>query len=64
MLAFRRVDDRVVCQFEPAELSLLSGLISQLIELLLESSPPAGGPGTGLAGHAVAAGGHVPFSAI
>ena len=46
MLAFRRVDDRVVCQFEPAELSLLSGLISQLIELLLESSPPAGGPGT------------------
>ena len=31
MLAFRRVDDRVVCQFEPAELSLLSGLISQLM---------------------------------
>ena len=46
MLAFRRVDDRVVCQFEPAELSLLSGLISQLIELLLgpQKAKDVGGP--------------------
>lgn len=46
MLAFRRVDDEMVCQFEPAEISLLSGLIGQLIELLLDSTAPAGGPGT------------------
>ncbi len=46
MLAFHRVDDQVVCQFEPAEINLMSGLIAQLIELLLESSPPADGPGT------------------
>lgn len=47
MLPFRKAHDgRLMCQFEHAELSLLTGLISQLVELLLDSQVPAGGPGT------------------
>lgn len=46
MHAFRRESGRVACRFEPSEISLLSGLLSQLLELLLESSPGPTGPGT------------------
>lgn len=46
MRAFRRMRDQVVCEFEPAEVNLLTGLLSQLIELLLEDCPPLNGVGT------------------
>lgn len=46
MHAFRRESGRVACLFEPSEVSLLSGLLGQLLELLLEDSPGATGPGT------------------
>ncbi len=46
MHAFRRLKGQLACQFEPAELELLEGLLSQLIELLLDDSAGATGPGT------------------
>ncbi|MGB3955178.1 MAG: DUF2017 family protein [Brooklawnia sp.] len=46
MRAFRRHRGVVNCEFEDAELDLLQGLLSQLIELLLADLPGGNGPGT------------------
>lgn len=46
MHAFQRDAAQVSCRFEPSEVSLLAGLLNQLIELLLNDSPGADGPGT------------------
>lgn len=46
MQAFRRCAAGLACVFEPAEISLLEGMLGQLIELLLDDSPGFNGPGT------------------
>lgn len=46
MRIFRRGPGQVACEFEPAEVDLLEGMLSQLIELLLDGRPGATGPGT------------------
>lgn len=46
MHAFRRERGRVACLFEESEVSLLAGLLGQLIELLLDEGNGAAGPGT------------------
>ncbi len=45
MRAFRRCHDGVACEFEPAEVDLLEGLLRQLIELLMDNCPGVNGPG-------------------
>lgn len=46
MRAFRRIRGQTACEFEPAEVDLLEGMLGQLIELLLDGHPGADGPGT------------------
>ncbi len=46
MRAFRRRRGELCCEFEDTELDLLGGLLSQLIELLLDDLPGPNGPGT------------------
>lgn len=46
MRAFRRAAGQLACDFEAAEVDLLEGMLSQLIELLLDDCPGRTGPGT------------------